>query len=378
VANDGTQSRDADSTMTSRPSRTLDEPELPCTVLVLIGPEGRRHRVRVGETSFRVGRVFGNDIVLPDAEVSRTHCVIEPNGRGVVVSDLGSTNGTWRDGRRADLPVSLEPGESVQIGRWTIFCDRCTPREMQRAEEVERELDRAGQYVQALLPRPISEGPVRVDWRFLPCASIGGDAFGYRFLDDRRFAVFMMDVAGHGAGSALLAASVMNLLRERSNGPMAPDQAEPAAVLGALNGMFQMDQQGGLFFSAWYGLYDLEARRLAFAGAGHHPGFLRAPGSSPVPLGTRNPAIGVIPEVSFRSDVASVPSGSRLILFSDGTFETVGPDGRQRGLADLLPALAGPDVAGFSEPERLLAAARAGARPGPFEDDVSILALDFA
>jgi sigma-B regulation protein RsbU (phosphoserine phosphatase) len=94
---------------------------------------------------------------------------------------------------------------------------------------------------------------VRADWRFLPSARIGGDAFGYRFLSPDRFAVFLLDVAGHGPGSALLAATVMNRLRERSRtlGDLA--EAERAAVLGALNKSFGMEEQGARFFSAWYG-----------------------------------------------------------------------------------------------------------------------------
>jgi hypothetical protein len=374
---DSTLGLDPDVTMTARPAQTRDDGELSCTVLVAVGPDGRHQRLEVGPTPISVGRIVGNDMVLPAAEVSRNHCRVALHWRGLEVVDLGSTNGTWHDGRRIAAPALLRPGESVRVGAWTLRCERGTAREMQRAEEVARELDRAGRYVQALLPPPILEGPVRADWRFLPCASIGGDAFGYRYLDDRHFALFIMDVAGHGAGSALLAASVMNLLRERASGPLAPGQSSPAAVLGTLNDSFQMDQQGGLFFSAWYGLYDLSTRRLGFAAAGHHPGFLCRAGSQPQPLVTRNPAIGMMPDLRFLADEVAVPPSSRLVLFSDGAFETIGHDGRQRGLADLLAILVEPPAVKGAELDRLLSAARAGARPGPFDDDVCILDIEF-
>jgi len=212
---------------------------------------------------------------------------------------------------------------------------------------------------------------VRAEWCFQPSARIGGDALGYRFLDSTRFAAFMIDVAGHGVGSALLAASVMNTLRERA-GP------DPAAVLASLNASFQMDEQGGQYFTMWYGVADLATRRLTFACAGHHPGFLLHRGAAaPEPVGNRNPPIGMLAQVRFQSGVAALTPGCRLLLFSDGAFETQAPDGTQRGLADFLPLIAGPPEPGPGTAERLMRALREAARPRLLDDDASILSLDF-
>jgi hypothetical protein len=48
----------------------------------------------------------------------------------------------------------------------------------------------------------------------------------------------------------------------------------PGQVLGALNNAFQMDQQNGLFFTIWYGVYHKPARRIDYSGGGHPPGLL--------------------------------------------------------------------------------------------------------
>ncbi|MFM9025438.1 MAG: response regulator, partial [Planctomycetaceae bacterium] len=45
----------------------------------------------------------------------------------------------------------------------------------------------AARYVRSLLPPPLVEGPIRADWRFIPSASLGGDAFGYHALDPDHF-----------------------------------------------------------------------------------------------------------------------------------------------------------------------------------------------
>ena len=70
--------------------------------------------------------------------------------------------------------------------------------------------------------------------------------------------------------------------------------------------------------------------------------------------------------------------GARLVLFSDGAFETQAPDGRQRGLTEMLALLAGPVVHAPDLPERLMQQVRAASRPGPLDDDATILCVDFA
>lgn len=374
---DSTSQFDVDSTWVARAGGWPIAPQPPMHALVVRDRDGRRRRVDLRPGELRIGRLGTCDIVLDDSEVSRNHCVLQVADATATLVELGSTNGTWLDGSRVQGEVPLSPGTTLRIGPFLLDYQRGNAEEMRHAAELEREMERAGAYVQALLTPPIVEGPVRADWRFVPSGRVGGDAFGFRWLDEDRFAVFIMDVAGHGAGSALLAASVMNLLRQRASALGSPGEAAPAAVLAELNASFQMEEQGGLFFSAWYGVFHRTTRQLEFAAAGHHPAYLLAAGGGPRALATRNPAIGMMPGVSFRTDVVSVAPESRLVLFSDGAFETAAADGSQRTLADFLPALLAPPEPELAEPERLLRAARAGMRTGPFDDDVSILVIEF-
>lgn len=340
-------------------------------ILHLLVLEGEApQRIPLGPAPLRIGRVAGNGLVLPAPEVSRAHAEVTLVGDAVAVTDLGSTNGCFVDGLRISGRVPLTPGALLGIGPFTLRYLRGPRRQLERAAEMEKELDRASRYVQALLPPPIASGLVRTDWRFAPSASVGGDAFGYRWLDADRFAVYILDVAGHGADSALLAASVMNLLRDRAG----PDLASGVA---ALNANFQMEDQGGLFFTLWYGVANLATRRLAYVAAGHHPGWLVCPGRAMQPLGQRNPPIGMMPAPKFRVAEAEIPPGSRLTLVSDGAFEITTAAGRQLGIDDFIPLLGPPGTPLEGEAERLLQAARANSPDGSFEDDVSILLLDF-
>lgn len=333
-------------------------------------------RFPIGAAPLRVGRVAGNDIVLATPEVSRSHCMVavEP-GRGAVLTDLGSTNGTFVDGRRLTAPVVLSDQTLIAVGSHTLLYRTGTAEQIARAATLEQEMQRAMRYVRAVLPEPLTEGPIRAAWTFLPSERLGGDGFGYQQLRDGRFAVWLLDVVGHGIGSALLAVSVMNLLRQ----PELPgaDPGDPAQVLLALNALFPMDRHGGLCFSIWYGVYDPTARTLHHGAGGQHPAFLVAPGAAPQQMVARNMLLGSVPDITFRTAAAPVPPRSRLYLFSDGAFEVTGTDGTQRGLQEFLPLLAAAPAPLAEEPERLLQDVRTSMAEGPFDDDVSLLVLEF-
>ena len=57
-----------------------------------------------------------NDIVLHDPGVSRMHARIACRGDQYFVQDLGSTSGTFVDGKRVDRDVLLKGGEQIEIG----------------------------------------------------------------------------------------------------------------------------------------------------------------------------------------------------------------------------------------------------------------------
>ncbi len=59
-------------------------------------------------------------LLLADQQVSREHLRLETRDGRVVVTDLGSTNGTMCDGHRLDAPAVLMPGSELLLGQTTI------------------------------------------------------------------------------------------------------------------------------------------------------------------------------------------------------------------------------------------------------------------
>jgi serine phosphatase RsbU (regulator of sigma subunit) len=321
-----------------------------------------------------IGRTAPAEIILEGGTVSRRHCRLELAEDRILLSDLGSTNGTFVNGEPVTSPVALQDGALIAVGAHRLRYHRRSVHETAEADAIERELQDAADYVASILPPPLTEGPILAEWFFQPCARLGGDAFGYQMLDRQHFAAFVLDVAGHGTAAALHSVSVVNVLRQR----MLPDVdfRDPAAVVRSLNRMFPMEQHNALFFTIWYGVYDIEQRVLTFATGGHHPAWLLPPSPlQPVALGTRNPSIGIVPDREVAAARVNIPPGSALHLFSDGVFEIVDQEERQWSIEHILALL--PDASGPGGPRLLYEQVRAAARPGPLEDDFSALLLRF-
>ncbi|MGD0224803.1 MAG: SpoIIE family protein phosphatase [Terriglobia bacterium] len=246
---------------------------------------------------------------------------------------------------------------------------------LESQEKLASEVARAAEYVTSLLPQPITQGVVTTAWRYVPSATLGGDSFGYHWIDDDHFAFYLLDVCGHGVGSALLSVSALNVLRSQSLPHV--DFREPAAVLGGMNASFQMEKQNDLYFTMWYGVYDRQTRRLKYSCAGHPPALLFIGCEPPTQLFTQNFFIGGFLGGPFHADEILVPSHSRLYLFSDGVYEVDSPDGSMWTLEGLQGFLQSSAAVSGQEIDALWKKLQEMHGSDVLEDDFSLLRVDF-
>lgn len=81
-----------------------------------------------------IGRQAGNQLVLPDATLSRQHAIIVRTAAGYELSDLQSRNGTQLGGKPLARPSTLRDGDRIQLGAVELRF-RCTRRLEPRAPE---------------------------------------------------------------------------------------------------------------------------------------------------------------------------------------------------------------------------------------------------
>ncbi len=87
-------------------------------LLIVKGPE-RGESIAIGDLAMTIGSGPGNEVLLTDPTISRRHLVIEPRPEGVVLRDLGSTNGSFVQGARFQ-ELTLGFGTEVTIGQTTL------------------------------------------------------------------------------------------------------------------------------------------------------------------------------------------------------------------------------------------------------------------
>lgn len=184
--------------------------------------------------------------------------------------------------------------------------------------KLQEELGAAAEYLLSQLPPPI-EAPIQIDWRFIPSAEVGGDGLGYHALDETHWAVYVLDVCGHGVAAALMASSLLSRLRSQALG--AVDFRDPAAVLAALNREFPMSRHGQRFFTIWYGVVERRSGKLVYGSAGHPPAFVLARSGTVERLTQGGIAIGCIADARYHNEERQLEPGEILYVYSDGAVE---------------------------------------------------------
>lgn len=93
--------------------------------MVIVAQEGRRPLHVAVDGRLDIGREC-DGLLIADERVSRLHLRLEMVDGRIVVSDLGSSNGTFIDGARLTGPTALEPTSTVTLGATAITLAQAT------------------------------------------------------------------------------------------------------------------------------------------------------------------------------------------------------------------------------------------------------------
>ncbi len=239
---------------------------------------------------------------------------------------------------------------------------------------IESELKKAGEYVESMLPKPINNDIVETNFRFIPSAQLGGDLFGYHNIDENHFAIYLLDVCGHGVGSALLSVSAHNILRGMNLADT--DFKDPENVAKSLNEKFQMSDHHDLYFTLFYAVYNKSTRVLEFINAGHPPA-LMIDGNKYQPLENENFIIGGLPFYPFSKSTMNVSANSCMYIYSDGAYEIDKIDGEMWTLEEMNQFIFDNANSDSSELDKLYKECKDISGKKILDDDFSILKIIF-
>lgn len=255
-------------------------------------------------------------------------------------------------------------------------------------DSLDRDLMEARKLQQTLVrERHRDFGRAAVSLMIRSSGHVGGDLVGSFQIDERRVAVYSVDVSGHGVASAMMTARLAGYLSGSS-----PDQnlafyqgadgrrgvRRPAAIAEAFNKLMLEEIQVEQYFTLVYAELDMITGEVVLVQAGHpHPMVLRADGRLER-VGQGGLPIGLIPDAGYEDSVVTLKKGDRLFLMSDGITECPGLTGLdlgEDGLASMLDRLGALESPALLEALVWDLADHAGT--DRFSDDVSAVLLDY-
>ncbi len=195
-------------------------------------------------------------------------------------------------------------------------------RSLKNAEQkklLDKEIEIAETIQRNFLPRnlEVSAG-IGVQAFLKPAQVVGGDMYDVVKLGENKIGVLIADVMGEGVSSALVMAQTISLFR------IICRQCDSAArTLTVLNDEL-CRALSGRFVTAQYLIIDTERRRIEGTSAGHHPllYYRRADRSINESFEATGIPLGLMPEQTYENSEAYYETGDKLLMFTDGFFET--------------------------------------------------------
>ena len=248
---------------------------------------------------------------------------------------------------------------------------------------IRKDLDAAGDLVRQLLPTQTNFTGVELNYISIPSAQIGGDMLGYMQLDPEHLAFYLFDVAGHGVSSALMSFSVQQSLSiiegassivKDANNQIIP----PEKVIDQLNQLYISDDKIQLYFTMVYAVLNVKTGLMSYCSAGHPPlVWLHNEEENAELIGDENFVVGAFDFVDYESSQIQLTPGDKIWLYSDGITEAENgveqftEEGLRKTIVDIR-----------SQPtnlqtELLVNRVRTWQKSDTFEDDVSVLAVEW-
>jgi len=238
-------------------------------------------------------------------------------------------------------------------------------------ESLEKELQIARELQKSLIPENLpASGAVEFASLFEPSAAIGGDYFDILRLDERRLAVIIADVSGHGLSTglrmAMIKAALLILVQEES---------DPEKILARLDAVVRADTQTRFFVTATLALLDFRAGTLTITNAGHPPTYLLHQGQVEEILLPGSPLGGMGRTYGQRK--LQLERGDVLVWLSDGLIEATNAADDVFGYDAIVQSLTGPAASPTEVRDRLLAAVEKHVAGEPPQDDRTLLVMRY-
>lgn len=360
----------------------------PCLVL-LVGPSDQMGRQWLIQKPIQtIGRNPASEIHILDVSLSKQHARIESATGIVEITDLGATNTTLVNDTplTPNVPYTLKNNDQIRAGGLVFkFLERGILSETKEKERMQSELETARSVQETLLPEvPQAQYQwVQIGGRYASASECGGDWWWHWACADKAFAI-IGDATGHGAAAALITSAARSAMTTMEDDVSVGIEK----VYSTLSQTIRKCSGGKLAMSAFIVEVDLKTRRVKYINASHLPAVIFT--GDPKKLAWNkldliiepiSPPFGSI-ELSCKVAEFAAAPGSRLVLLTDGLTERNDSNGdmlKERNFYNMLiEAHAGHVKSQSDFLDTLLQKSNHLAHHAPQDDDITVVALDFA
>jgi serine phosphatase RsbU (regulator of sigma subunit) len=239
-----------------------------------------------------------------------------------------------------------------------------------------QDLRKAGDFQKSLLPDSLPQFEnIHFATSYIPSSQLGGDLYDIFNIDDDLVGIILADASGHGVAAAMLSAMFKMTLQK-----YAAEIVDPSQVMTRLNSDFCQVLQMGEFFTAFYAILNRRTGRFIYSNAAHpRPLLFNYKDGSMLELDTEGFLLGVMEEgIGYEQKELQLDGKIRLMIYTDGVNEATNAEEKQYGddrVRMRLMEHAGDNPEDFLESIRKDLIKYTGS--DTFEDDVSILVMDF-
>ncbi len=257
--------------------------------------------------------------------------------------------------------------------------------EQRQRQRLENELSIAHEVQQQLFPHtlPNIKG-VEIEAFCRPARVVSGDYYDFIRISPTRLAFALADISGKGISAALLMANVQaalrsDVLRHRDGLPgTATAQIDTAEIVSHLNRHLFRNTSSERYATCFFGVCDMDARRLYYTNAGHLPPVYICDGCAER-LDTGGMVVGLFDDVPFKQGVVSIKPGGLLVAYSDGLIETENVYGEEFGATRLADVAArNKDASPKGVTDAVVHAAEEWSGSPEQADDMTVIVLRFS
>lgn len=187
---------------------------------------------------------------------------------------------------------------------------------------METEISLARNIQQQIIPSKDPSGNIYSFYKSM--SLLGGDFYDYIFFRDlNKLGIFISDVSGHGVPAALITTMIKTAIFQSGS-----IKEDPSALLMYLNNIL-IQQSGGNFITAFYGVYNSDDRKMIFSNAGHNFPFIidssgvsEIKGGKSIPLAVLNNESLIGGKKAYSNSEITLTENTKLLLYTDGLVET--------------------------------------------------------